>query len=601
MDGDPQRLRTHDFTVLATLGLTALYSDIGLRLEEEKAYRLLLSDAGRLDSGAQVFSSPRTPHRQTRKGNRRRSQAFGADGSDINGNGNGIGNAGSSESRKRKGAFEGNSESSGTVILPTDVAYESLRLQSPNGDRHQHTDMAGLSSHAHISSLKRQSRSRNSSGNSRTPLARAGEATAMKSAFARVQRRSREDQIEPNGKFGLRNKRAGRQKPGQPDAGFGADANGGSSSAVEPRPREYGEIWFNRYLILAKLGEGAFSQAFLAADILCNRMGRRHDSTRLVTVKRVGAQEMAIGMADYQMISTLNALDTHGRVPIVRIYDIFAHKAESEMQVCLVMEPLLGGTLFDAFPKRVKALYSSYDAAVARKMHMDMIRTVIKQLLAALAHMHSNSLIHADIKPTNVICVDEQSLRIKLIDFGNAVSDSDVSEYFETFVIQTVWFRAPEVAYQRPFGRAIDIWSVGCVMCELWLGRSLFSGMDNRGLIHSMLKLRGPPPASLYVASPMYEETMRLWSSGRPKPAPGFAPAVVRGRFRGAHSLGIGIGTAEQSLDWDPQLRMSWLKHSLHVTDDDFVSLADALLDYDPELRPTAAEALQHPFFDGMY
>ncbi|KAJ2857165.1 hypothetical protein J3B02_001181 [Coemansia erecta] len=265
------------------------------------------------------------------------------------------------------------------------------------------------------------------------------------------------------------------------------------------------------------------------------------------------------------------------------------------------MEPLLGGTLHDAFPKRVKTLYSSYDAVVARKMHMDMIRTVIKQLLAALAHMHSNSLIHADIKPTNVICVDSQSLRIKLIDFGNAVSDSDVSEYFETFVIQTVWFRAPEVAYQRPFGRAIDIWSVGCVMCELWLGRSLFSGMDNRGLIQSMLKLRGPPPASLYIASPMYGETMRLWSSGRPKAAPGFAPAVVRGRLRGAHSLGIGIGTAEQSLDWDAQLRMSWLKHSLHVDDDDFVSLADALLDYDPELRPTAVEALQHPFFDGMY
>ncbi|KAJ1643889.1 hypothetical protein LPJ64_004380 [Coemansia asiatica] len=609
MDGDPQRLRTHDFTVLATLGLTALYSDIGLRLEEERAaYRLPSNDADRLENGSQIFSSPQTPHSQSRRSNRRRSQIFGADGGDGDGGdgdgdggggGGGNSSAGNVENRKRKSIFEGNPESSGTVVLPTDIAYESLYLQSPStaSERRRHMGMASLNGYSHISSLKKQSKSRNSS---RTPLARAGESTAMKSAFARVQRRSHEDQLEPNGKFGLRNKRAGRQKPGEPDAGFGIDANG-SSSAVEPRPREYGEIWFNRYLILAKLGEGAFSQAFLAADILCNRMGRRHDGTRLVTVKRVGAQEIAIGMADYQMISTLNALDTHGRVPIVRIYDIFAHRAEREMQACLVMEPLLGGTLHDAFPKRVKTLYSSYDAVVARKMHMDMIRTVIKQLLAALAHMHSNSLIHADIKPTNVICVDSQSLRIKLIDFGNAVSDSDVSEYFETFVIQTVWFRAPEVAYQRPFGRAIDIWSVGCVMCELWLGRSLFSGMDNRGLIQSMLKLRGPPPASLYIASPMYGETMRLWSSGRPKAAPGFAPAVVRGRLRGAHSLGIGIGTAEQSLDWDAQLRMSWLKHSLHVDDDDFVSLADALLDYDPELRPTAVEALQHPFFDGMY
>ncbi|KAJ1996481.1 hypothetical protein GGI04_005765, partial [Coemansia thaxteri] len=57
----------------------------------------------------------------------------------------------------------------------------------------------------------------------------------------------------------------------------------------------------------------------------------------------------------------------------------------------------------------------------------------------------------------------------------------------------------------------------------------------------------------------------------------------------------------EQSMDWDPQLRTHWLRHSLHLQDDEFVSLADALLEYDPEERLTAAEALKHPFFHGMY
>ncbi|PIA18156.1 kinase-like protein [Coemansia reversa NRRL 1564] len=172
-----------------------------------------------------------------------------------------------------------------------------------------------------------------------------------------------------------------------------------------------------------------------------------------------------------------------------------------------------------------------------------MIRTVIRQLLVSLAHIHGSSLIHADIKTTNIICVDDKSLRVKLIDFGNAVSDGDVVEYYSTFEIQTVWFRAPEVAYQRPFGRAIDMWSIGCIMCELWLGRSLFTDMDNHNLIHSILKLRGPPPAQLYSASPIYAE----------------------------------------------------------VAHDDFVSLADALLEYDPEDRLTATEALDHSFFRGMY
>ncbi|KAJ2357685.1 hypothetical protein GGF43_001306 [Coemansia sp. RSA 2618] len=412
---------------------------------------------------------------------------------------------------------------------------------------------------------------------------------------------------------------------------------------------------------MAKLGEGAFSQAFLAADLFCDRMGKKHDGTRLVTIKRMGAREGVIGISDYQTISMLNRLDPKERVPIVRVYDIFLHQPKSwrtveydsslrqlvpvqqqhagrnftrserqraakaqlrvfgsdtnggiangqsetdalmsstsvvsgtdDCRVCLVMEPLLGKTLHDAFPQRTGAVYAAHDEAVAKRMHMDMIRTVVRQLLVALAHMHKNSLIHADIKTTNVICADETSLRVKLIDFGNAVSDSDVSEYYSTFEIQTVWFRAPEVAYQRPFGRAIDIWSIGCILCELWLGRPLFTDMDNRNLIDSILKLRGPPPSHLYSASPVYAEVAKMWSGC---PTPGFAPAVIGGRQKG-------VVHSELSLDWEPQLRMHWLKHSLHVEDDDFVSLADALLEYDPEERLTAAEALEHPFFQGMY
>ncbi|KAJ2802899.1 hypothetical protein H4S07_004587, partial [Coemansia furcata] len=265
--------------------------------------------------------------------------------------------------------------------------------------------------------------------------------------------------------------------------------------------------------------------------------------------------------------------------------------AADNYHVCLVMEPLLGGTLHDAFPRRIKALYLAHDEVIAKQMHMDMIRTVIRQLLVSLVHMHSVSLIHADIKTTNVICVNDTTMRVKLIDFGNAVSDGDVSEYYSTFEIQTVWFRAPEVAYQRPFGRAIDIWSIGCVMCELWLGRSLFTDMGNHNLMSSMLKLRGPPPARLYSASPFYAEMVGSWKR---RSAPGFAPAVVAGSHKN-------FMHPEQSMDWDPQLRMQWLKHSLHVQDDEFVSLADALLEYDPEERLTAAEALEHPFFQGMY
>ncbi|KAJ2726558.1 hypothetical protein GGI07_000500 [Coemansia sp. Benny D115] len=540
MDSPAQQLRMHDYTVLATLSLTAIYSRIGLQLEveaEDCAVGAAASAGARNGFGGKK-ASPHTGH-----GKRARQ-------SDPKHTPNGRSSSiGSLETRKRKSAFEYADASADAALYSDTLLPEpASRMQSPEGERHKGAGLA------------RRSRSKSKG--------RFGADGGLKSAFSRVRVGVDADQAEMDGTIGLRARAIGRPREDNFDV-----SGAGSGAGSVARPQEYGEVWFGRYQILAKLGEGAFSQAFLAADLHCTRMGRRHDGTRLVSIKRMGAREGAIGVADHNTITRLNALDPRNRVPIIRAYDVFQHQVDGISHVCLVMEPLLGGTLHDAFPRRVKALYASHDPEVAKLMHMDMIRSVTRQILLALAHMHSNGLIHADIKTTNLICADTQTLRTKLIDFGNAVSDSDVVEYYQSFEIQTVWFRAPEVAYQRPFGRAIDLWSVGCVLCELWLGCPLFTDMENRGLVASMLKLRGPPPASLYAKSPVYGEAVRAWSSTR--------PPIARA--------------------WDSQLRAQWLKHSLRVDDDDFVALADALLDYDPEQRPTAAGALEYAFFDGVY
>ncbi|KAI8325280.1 kinase-like protein [Martensiomyces pterosporus] len=626
-----QPLRVHDYTVLATLGISTLYNNIGMRLEEGRE-----QPAGETQEPVLLNATYGSP--PVLQQNKQQRRPYGTKGISLSdGQQLAVGNvAGERAAHKRKGAFSSANASNGRAGTTA-----SSRLQSPTGSSRGNA----ASSSARGSAPKR---ARPSHTNGSVDVN--GEALRLKSAFARVRPSSSYTGGDTNSDVGDVGSLGGRRR-----VRMGGLSEIGSSmpGTVNLRPMEYGEVWFNRYMILSKLGEGAFSQAFLAADLFCNRMGKRHEGVRLVSIKRMGAKEGVIGISDYQTISMLNRLDPKNRVPIVRIYDVFLHRPHqlrsnfgrfgvasyrdsnrsssrhragsggprvfgdradtgtaktplasdsfassvrtvadtSDEHVCLVMEPLLGGTLHDAFPKRIKALYAAQDEAVAKLMHVDMVRSVIRQLLTAVAHMHSNSLIHADIKTTNVICVDDSTMRVKLIDFGNAVSDGSVSEYYSTFEIQTVWFRAPEVAYMRPFGRAIDIWSIGCVMCELWLGRSLFTDMDNRSLIQSILRLRGPPPTSLYSASPVYSEAVKSWG---PRPAAGFAPAAVSGRHRS-------IMYPEQSMDWDPQLRMQWLKHSLHVHDDDFVSLADALLEYSPEERPTAAQALEHPFFQGMH
>ncbi|KAJ2633256.1 hypothetical protein H4R22_000623 [Coemansia sp. RSA 1290] len=619
MNSDPQSLRTHDYTVLATLGISTLYGCISTKLEEQQngTAEARAETPHALDG---AYTSPLIPQLQTNVPKSIQSR---------------------SSTRKRKVVDESSGFLSATPLS---------RLQSPLNSAQQ-PNTTPTRSTGGMKKVRSSTRGRDLHGGSK-----------LKSAFARVKTDTRTENDTGSEAGGVE----GRARKGRPQAVKAVGSLANADTAADTRPREYGQVWFDRYLILAKLGEGAFSQAFLAADLFCNRMGRKHDGTRLVTIKRMGAREGVIGISDYQTIAMLNRLDPKEQVPIVRVYDIFMHQAKrchteydlslrqmvpthtphtgfsqrrysnsrsfarrdqraakaqlrvfgggqddfglfsepdarlssaatapdiDDSRVCLVMEPLLGKTLHDAFPQRIQELYAANDKVIAKRMHLNMIRTVVRQLLISLALMHKSALIHADIKTTNVICVDDTSLRIKLIDFGNAVSDSDVSQYYSTFEIQTVWFRAPEVAYQRPFGRAIDIWSVGCIMCELWLGRPLFTDMDNQSLISSILNLRGPPPAHLYSASPIYSDIVKSWSG---RPTPGFSPAVIGSRKKG-------MVHTELSIDWEPQLRMHWLKHSLHVEDDDFVSLADALLEYDPEERPTASEALEHPFFHGMH
>lgn len=84
-------------------------------------------------------------------------------------------------------------------------------------------------------------------------------------------------------------------------------------------------------------------------------------------------------------------------------------------------------------------------------------------------------LIHADLKPENIMLVDptRQPYRVKVIDFGSA---SHVSKAVCNTYLQSRYYRAPEIILGLPFCEAIDMWSLGCVVAELFLGWPLYPG-----------------------------------------------------------------------------------------------------------------------------
>ncbi|XP_010770162.1 homeodomain-interacting protein kinase 1-like [Notothenia coriiceps] len=101
------------------------------------------------------------------------------------------------------------------------------------------------------------------------------------------------------------------------------------------------------------------------------------------------------------------------------------------------------------------------------------IHPVLRQLTTALLHLEALEIIHADIKPENIMVVNrlQHPLQVKLIDFGLA---RHVSEAVPGTAVQSLWYRAPEVLLGMDFSEQIDMWSLGAVIAEIAAGFGLF-------------------------------------------------------------------------------------------------------------------------------
>ena len=113
-------------------------------------------------------------------------------------------------------------------------------------------------------------------------------------------------------------------------------------------------------------------------------------------------------------------------------------------------------------------------------------------------------LIHADLKPENIMLVDpaRQPYRVKVIDFGSA---SHVSKAVCNTYLQSRYYRAPEIILGLPFSEAIDMWSLGCVIAELFLGWPLYPGSSEYDQVRYF--------ASLPVSMLTLQQVSLTWAS----------------------------------------------------------------------------------------
>lgn len=224
-----------------------------------------------------------------------------------------------------------------------------------------------------------------------------------------------------------------------------------------------------RYELIQKLGKGAYGIVWKAMD---------KKYKQVVALKKVfeAFRNSTDSQRTYREVIFLQDLNGHDN--IVRLRNII--RAENNMDLYLVFEYMEAD------------LHLVIRANILEDVHRQYI---IYQLLKALKYIHSAGLIHRDLKPANILI--NSDVVIKVADFGLARSvafmgednDYKLSEY-----VATRWYRAPEILLgSSKYSKAVDMWSVGCILAELLVGKPVFQGKSSLNQIEKVLELIGKP------------------------------------------------------------------------------------------------------------
>ncbi|XP_069759109.1 homeodomain-interacting protein kinase 3a isoform X2 [Narcine bancroftii] len=328
----------------------------------------------------------------------------------------------------------------------------------------------------------------------------------------------------------------------------------------------------NTYEVLDFLGRGTFGQV-----VKCWKKG----TNEIVAIKILKnhpsyARQGQIEVGILAQLSNENADEYN----FVRAYECFQHRNHT----CLVFE-MLEQNLYD-FLKQNKF----------SPLPLKVIRPILQQVATALNKLKSLGLIHADLKPENIMLVDpiRQPYRVKVIDFGSA---SHVSKAVCSTYLQSRYYRAPEIILGLPFCEAIDMWSLGCVIAELFLGWPLYPGALEYDQIRYISQTQGLPGDHLLNIGTKTtrffsrDTTYSEWKMKTPEEHETETGMKSKEARKYIFSCLDDIAHVNVAMDLEGS--------DLQVEKADrmeFVSLLKKMLLIDPEKRITPVEAMNHPF-----
>jgi serine/threonine protein kinase len=191
-----------------------------------------------------------------------------------------------------------------------------------------------------------------------------------------------------------------------------------------------------------------------------------------------------------------------------------------------------------------------------------------------------------------------------LVDLGGSFSTTEIDTNTLLAEVQTLPYRAPEVALGLPCGNAVDEWSIGVVLAEVALKRPLFPCTSPMDLVQAMASQLGPLPAEVVAASTL-GQNYDLSSLVMPPPAGGISSSLNNSGSVGMlpHATLIEILGSDTPATTSSTISSSFnatLPHALRQLDPLFADVVMGLLHYNPKKRLTAKQALLHPFFSTL-
>ncbi|RSH91395.1 hypothetical protein EHS25_009694 [Saitozyma podzolica] len=304
-------------------------------------------------------------------------------------------------------------------------------------------------------------------------------------------------------------------RPSQPGGEYnhGYDDERGDYLVVE------GDHLCYRYEVTGVLGKGSFGQVLGCRD---HKTGGNVAVKIIRNKKRFHAQ----ALVEVKILQQLVEWDPEDKHFMVRMTDHFYFRGH----LCIVTE-LLSINLYELIKANQFAGFSTV-----------LIRRFTVQMLASLQLMRSHRIVHCDLKP-------------EVIDFGSSCLET---EKVYTY-IQSRFYRSPEVILGMNYAMAIDMWSLGCILAELYTGVPIFPGENEQEQLACIMEVLGVPDR--YIVEKASRRKHFFDATGAPRP---FVNAKGRRRRPGTKTLAavlkcddeLFVDFIAKCLAWDPDKRL---------------------------------------------